>query len=402
MTGETILLVDSDKALLKKLKHALTAVDYEIETATSAEAGFTRVIENPTAIAIIGAGKDPADSLELVRKLSSESPQTQCILLCEDRSTVDSPTLYDYGNVFSIHSKPITQLADLGRDIGRAMEVYYLRRQNARLLIELRDARDDLRSQFEFLAQCEKLAALGQMTWDLTDDLRSTLYEISRYADALRRSLRECPIQSWAESHRAQMGVFVDGVEQVAEAGGKLVHGVSSFVKGESPSEELVDLHDVIQSAFGLLGHSFSARGIRIKSEYGKALPPIIADAGRLRQAIAHIASNAISAMATGGTITVVTKLADRETGGITLAIRDTGDGIEPDVLPHVFDPFYTTRPFGQGTGLGLYVAREIVREHGGEIDVESTVGRGSAFTIKLPVAAQAVADEDGTLALAA
>src|SRR5437879_6125417 len=128
MTGETILLVDSDRALLKQLKRALTAVDYEIETAASHEEGFARACEIPMALAIVEAPGDPSDCLEFVRKLAAESPQTQCILLCEDRAVVENPITYESGNVFSLHSKPITQLSDLGRDIGRAMEIFYLRR----------------------------------------------------------------------------------------------------------------------------------------------------------------------------------------------------------------------------------------------------------------------------------
>lgn len=400
MTGETVLVVDSDRELLKRLKRVLSAVEYEVETAVTVEQGLTRAVESPIALAIIGAGRDAADALMLVRKLAAESPQTQCVLLCEDREALDSPAVYETGNVFGLHQKPLTNLSDLGRDIGRAMEIYYLRRQNARLLVELRDARDDLRSQFEFLAQCEKLAALGQMTWDITDDLRSTLNEVEQYAAALRHSIREHTIMAVASSHDHRLSELVDGVARVALDGHALVRSINQFAEGGSAKEGTADLSEVVQSALGLLGHSFSARGIRVKTSLPSGFDPVTADPGRLRQAITHIAVNAVQSMPTGGTLSV--SVSEAKDGGLAAIVRDTGIGIDPDALPNIFDPFFTTRPLGSGTGLGLYIAREIVREHGGKIEVESAPGRGSAFTIKLPTAAQAAMPEETALPLAA
>lgn len=402
MMGETILLVDSDRELVKRLKRALTAIEYEVETAGSVEQGLTRALETSAALAIIGVGLDASDGLTLVKKLAAESPQTQCILLCQDRASVDNPTIYDCGNVFSLYQKPLTQLSEVGRDIGRAMEIYFLRRQNARLLIELRDARDDLRSQFEFLSQCEKLAALGQMTWDLTDDLRNTLNEVERYAVALRHSLRDCAVHPWAEDRRLELTGYADGVGRVAVEGRALVQSIADYARGEDTREETVDLADVVQAAFGLLGHTFSAHGVRLKSSVNRGLPPVSADSARLKQAITHIAVNAVNSMPKGGTLSVTVDQSEAGRGGVSVTIRDTGAGIEPEALPNIFDPFFTTRPLGQGTGLGLYVAREIVREHGGQIEVDSAPGRGSAFTISLPIAAQAAMPEEMALPLAA
>jgi len=113
-------------------------------------------------------------------------------------------------------------------------------------------------------------------------------------------------------------------------------------------------------------------------------------DPNQLQQVFTNIVLNAYQAMPNGGQIHIVTRNADKE---VEILISDTGQGIAPESLKHVFDPFFTTKEVGQGTGLGLSVSYGIVKSHGGKIEVESAVGAGSTFIVKLPVAAEGAAD---------
>jgi len=124
---------------------------------------------------------------------------------------------------------------------------------------------------------------------------------------------------------------------------------------------------------------------VTIDFRLAPALPELLLDEEQLRQALVNLLMNAVQATATGGRITLASRHQD---GALEIEVRDTGRGITPDDLEHIFKPFFTTRH--SGTGLGLSISREIVERHGGRIEVHSAVGRGSSFTIVLPVQATA------------
>jgi signal transduction histidine kinase len=114
-------------------------------------------------------------------------------------------------------------------------------------------------------------------------------------------------------------------------------------------------------------------------------VPPVVANRDRMEQVFLNLIVNAIDAMPSGGTLSV--ELGQPSDGVVEVAIADTGVGIAPDVLEHVFEPFYTTKERGKGTGLGLLVSRRIVDDHGGTLSAESEVGVGTRLTIRLPIA---------------
>jgi two-component system NtrC family sensor kinase len=126
-------------------------------------------------------------------------------------------------------------------------------------------------------------------------------------------------------------------------------------------------------------------RGIKIEREF-QAVPAVIGDPDRLQQALLNLIANACDAMTEGGILRV--RLGTSEEGReVFLALRDTGTGIPSDELTKIFEPFFTTKDRAQGTGLGLFVVRSIIFDHGGRIEVESSLGEGTEFQIWLPVA---------------
>jgi signal transduction histidine kinase len=140
-------------------------------------------------------------------------------------------------------------------------------------------------------------------------------------------------------------------------------------------------IEDVATRALGLIGETVRKRGIALVRDFSETAP-VHAQGERLERAFLDLLVNACDAMPQGGTLRVATRaLSD----GVEVSIEDTGTGIAPDVLTRIFEPFYTTKPRGKGTGLGLLVTRGIVLEHGGTIDVQSEVGKGTTFVIRLP-----------------
>ena len=123
-----------------------------------------------------------------------------------------------------------------------------------------------------------------------------------------------------------------------------------------------------------------------VETHYDPNMPTMLVDPDQLEQVFLNIIINAAYAMEKGGTLTVITDwLDDDQPATASIAFTDTGAGIPPENMPHLFEPFFTTRPPGQGTGLGLYVCRNVVEKHGGRIEVESQVGQGSTFHVYLP-----------------
>ena len=140
-------------------------------------------------------------------------------------------------------------------------------------------------------------------------------------------------------------------------------------------------VHDTLK----LVRNQLTLSGIQVEEDFPPGLPPFQGDRKSLQQVFLNLFINAIQAMLDGGTLTI--KARPSEDGQwLKVEVADTGLGIEPEHLPRIFDPFYTTKQVGRGTGLGLSVTYGIVEKHGGHIEVESEKGKGSTFTVILPV----------------
>ncbi len=152
-----------------------------------------------------------------------------------------------------------------------------------------------------------------------------------------------------------------------------------------TPSESApTDINDVIERTLLLLEKQATVRNIRIEKTYDRTLPPIDIDKNKIQQVFSNLAINACEAMPKGGTLAVASRLS-RDGTQVEIAFTDTGVGIAKENIPRLFDPFFTTKSFG--TGLGLAVSYGIIRQRGGTILVQSDVGKGSVFTVRIPLA---------------
>lgn len=144
-----------------------------------------------------------------------------------------------------------------------------------------------------------------------------------------------------------------------------------------------MDLNESIHATANIVRVRADDRGVGLELHL-EPLPPVECYPGKINQVVMNLLLNAIDACQSGGLVTVRSRPVP---GGVEIDIVDTGHGIEPSIRDRIFDPFFTTKPIGQGTGLGLSISYGIVKAHGGRIDVESTPGRGSRFTVRLPLA---------------
>lgn len=234
------------------------------------------------------------------------------------------------------------------------------------------------------IIQAEKLASLGQIVAGVVHELNNPLTSIIAYADYLDRKARERLPDPSAEDD-------LERLRRISEAAQRILKFSRDLVAYARPSTEVpgpVPIAEVIDKAAVFCEHEFEAGPIRLERYIAPDLPAVRGVTGQLTQVFVNLFTNAAHAMAeAGGKLTVRAELA-REKNAVVVSVEDEGSGIEPSSLPHIFEPFFTTKPDGRGTGLGLSIVRDIIDGHGGTVRVESEAGRGTVFTLTLPLAA--------------
>jgi signal transduction histidine kinase len=216
------------------------------------------------------------------------------------------------------------------------------------------------------------------MAAGLAHEVRNQLNSLQLHVQILEQELGERPSE-------AGQGVL-DRLHRMTRALDELDDFLSEFLRLAHPppvEPETIALAPLLLELVTFLAPEFAARGVALETDLASGAEQARADAPQLKRAILNLALNALAATPQGGGVTIETR--ERE-GSVRIAVRDTGSGIAPDLQPHLFEPFVVGRP--GGVGLGLPIASRIVEQHGGRIEVESELGRGSVFTVVLPLRA--------------
>ena len=235
---------------------------------------------------------------------------------------------------------------------------------------KLQEAYRELRETQGKLVQSEKLAAIGEVAAHVAHEIRNPLVTIGGFARSIKRQLEE------AHPCTRSVDIVVEEVQRLE----KILANVMDFSKPSAPWKRPTKINQVIQNTCILLGNEFESRNISLTQRLDPGLPLVMVDGEQIKQAVLNILKNAIESIGGDGRITVSSRL---EEGFVWIDVGDTGKGIAEDMVPNLFDPFFTTRP--DGTGLGLAVTRKIVVDHGGDIEVKSKLGIGTTFTVSLP-----------------
>jgi two-component system NtrC family sensor kinase len=232
------------------------------------------------------------------------------------------------------------------------------------------------------VARSEKLAAVGRLAAGVVHEINNPLATIAACAESLGKRIEEGAFNDSpaAEDLREYLGLIRDEAFRCKT----ITNGLLDFSRLRGGQHVSVNMAEVIKTASRLMTHQQRGDNIQIVVEPAASLPSVSGDVGQLQQAVVALAANAIDAMPDGGTLTLrATTAAQR----VIVEVSDTGIGIPPENMTKIFDPFFTTKDVGRGTGLGLAVCYGILSEHGGRLDVRSSLGGGTTFTITLPVA---------------
>ncbi|MCI0697910.1 ATP-binding protein [candidate division KSB1 bacterium] len=240
--------------------------------------------------------------------------------------------------------------------------------------LELESALDQLRRAQEELVKSEKLAAAGKLTAQLSHEINNPIHNIR---SCLETALKKMPEQL---AGRQFVQLAHDEILRI----GKLVRQMLDFYRFGKTELQAIDLNQAIVEVLDSSQRRFEEHKIAVERRLTAGLPAVRASRDQMKQVFLNLILNAVEAMPCGGKLKVQTL---KENGFVQIAIGDTGCGIPPENLPKIFDTFFTTKRAVHGVGLGLSVCYNIVHQHGGTIAVESEVGKGSTFTVKLPLA---------------
>lgn len=303
----------------------------------------------------------------------------------------------DFREIVPADELPAAESA-LGALVSRAasvveLELHVVRPSGERRLVSLRAtiveqrgrivgsngiARDitEERERDEALRRAERLAGLGTLIGGVAHELNNPLQAISAFAEMLVDEIDDPELCSRA-----------DLIQREAERASRIVSSLRRLARDTQKTSErtLVDVNDVVRHVLQIRSYTLQTANIAVVEQLEPVLPPVMASRGELEQVLLNLVVNAEQALTASDSDRILTVSTRRERGSVVASVKDSGPGIPRDQLGRIFDPFYTTKSPGDGTGLGLSLAHSIVTEHGGALRVRSAPGSGATFIVRLP-----------------
>jgi signal transduction histidine kinase len=223
------------------------------------------------------------------------------------------------------------------------------------------------------LRHADRLATIGQLAAGVAHELNEPLGNILGFAQLAKKS-PDLPVQVEQD---------LKNIESASLNAREIIKKLMTFARELPPKKTLVNPNDIVNDGIYFFEARCAKAGIQLVRRLASDLPRITVDPGQINQVIVNLVVNAIQAMPEGGTLTVETRATGK---GISLRVEDTGTGMTEEMANQIFLPFFTTKDINEGTGLGLAVVHGIVTSHGGRIEVETKVGKGTRFLIQLPL----------------
>lgn len=340
---------------------ALKGLDQPLETGGL----FNWLVSYGTPLLISDAEKDFRLDTELVGRLGIKCLMT--VPLWASNAMIGMLTAYNKkgGTCFDRHDlRLFTVFSNMA---GSAL-------QNARLFRDLKKSMDELRHAQEQLIRSTKMAAIGEIAANVAHEINNPLTSVLGYASHLKRTL-DLP---------EQPKNLLNIIEQETIRVRKIIRNLLDFARPRPSRLQPSDLRQPLRETLALLSGIAEESSVRIHEEYDGVPVIVNMDPGEIKQVFINIVNNALQAMPNGGDLKIGLKIG--QDGEAIIEFADTGHGIPQENIDKIFEPFFSTRTEAGGTGLGLSISKRIVQNHGGRIEVESTLGKGSVFRVYLPV----------------
>ena len=291
-------------------------------------------------------------------------------------------------------TSPIKRLAEATTEVGQGKfdvqvkatsrdEIGALTDSFNHMADELQGREAALQAAQDQLVQSEKMAAFGQLGAGIAHEVKNPLAGILGYAQlSLRKSEKGTPVHTNLEL-----------IEKETKRCKTIIENLMRFARQEKAVFESTNINQVVDDAIAIVDHQLSINQVKIVRNLAPDLPEIMASANQIQQVLMNLMINAQQALdGEPGKVGIMT--ATRQDKWIEIIVKDTGPGMSEEVKAHIFEPFYTTKPAGKGTGLGMSVSYGIIRDHQGEIRVVSEPGKGATFIIILPIINEEMCEE--------
>jgi signal transduction histidine kinase len=367
----TLLLVDDEtefrttlaKRLQKRGLHSLHAPDGETCLAILAE--------QPVDVVVMDVMMPGISGIDALSHINKHHEATEVILLTGNANTHDGVEGIKSG-AFDYLTKPVEFEHLLGKIVQAYDKILSERQQKA-----AREYKARIEQQ---MIATERLAALGTLAAGVAHEINNPLAIINESAGYLRTVLQKKDLTEMP--YRASFDKALGKIEKSVKRARTITHQLLADVGKKKQVIAEIDIKALVNETFQLIHRDAENKGIRVDLEANQDQRALWADPNQIRQVLINLLNNAIHATNQDGVITVRLQSADT---GVTLDIIDSGTGIPKENLDRIFEPFFSTKAPGEGTGLGLFVSRDIVKKFGGQITVKSQLGEGTCFRIYIP-----------------
>jgi two-component system NtrC family sensor kinase len=248
---------------------------------------------------------------------------------------------------------------------------------------KVKERTEQLNAANHKLVQSDRLASLGQLAASVAHEINNPIAGVLTLSMLVQRILKDGGIP---EERVAEVRRYLSQIVNETGRVGRIVTDLLAFSRRSKPQRVDANLNTIIRSTLSILDHKLKLMNVALDQQLAETLPPIKCDGSQMQQVLINLVMNGAESMLAkgGGPLVVATRFDARE-HLVLLEITDTGDGIPEELLSKIFDPFFTTKGEGKGVGLGLAVVYGIVDAHKGDIEVKSTVGKGTTFRVSLP-----------------
>lgn len=370
MENIRLLLVDDEDGFRQTIAKRLTIRGIVPEQARNGEECLSILEKKPMDVVVLDVKMPGMNGIEVLDHIKEKYPKTEVLLLTGHAKTRDGVDGIK-GGAFDYLSKPI----ELEHLIGKIKHAYekILREEEKQQEAEYRTRME------QQMITTERLASLGTLAAGVAHEINNPLAIIKESAGWLKLILGKEEMEGMPRKQDFEL--TLNKIEKSVERTRRITYQLLGFVRKNDSVVAEVDLRDLVDEAVQLVNREAANKDIEIIQEVEDSGGTLWSDHYQLRQVLINLITNAIHATDRGGRITIIVKISGSDAD---ITVRDTGEGIPKEIQEKIFEPFFSTKSPGEGTGLGLFVTRGIIEKLGGTIELTSKVGQGASFHINL------------------
>jgi len=371
-----ILIVDDNVDLASNLQDVFNEEGYGTRVAHDGQTAVALCHDIKPELAIIDFKLPDITGLDLINKLADISSDILYVIITGYASIDSAINAIKQKNIIAYETKPL----DTERFLALIRQIFE-RRQAERELKESEEKRRELERKAQ---QASRLASVGEMASGIAHEINNPLTGVVGFSNLLGQR-EDLPVDV-----KAQLKIINTGANRIAD----IVKRMLTFARQQKPERKLANINEVIENCLALRKYELETSNIKLMRHFDPELPLTVVDAGQLQDVFMNIIVNAEKAMKQaheGGKLNIRTETVSDM---IRISITDDGPGIAEENLDKIFNPFFTTREVGEGTGLGLSLSYGIIQEHHGKIYAASELGKGTTFIVELPVISVAEGEE--------